>query len=42
MRAYNKKRKPKHTVKSIKQIVKKHKKYINQACNDMQEYFKTS
>ena len=42
MRAYNKKRKPKHTVKSIKQVVKKHKKYINQACNDMKEYFKTS
>lgn len=42
MRAYNKKRKPKHYIKSIKQIVKKHKKYINQACNDMQEYFKTS
>ena len=42
MRAYNRKSKPKNAIKSIKQIVKKHKKYINQACNDMQEYFKTS
>ena len=41
MKAYNKKRKPRNAIKSIKQIVKKHKKYINQARNDVQEYFKT-
>ena len=35
MRAYNKKSKPKNSIKSIKKIVRKHKKYINQACNDM-------